>query len=229
MEQGEKLGMLLAVNTGKPVPVMHGRQEVQTGIFKKTVAGPVRITVNGLPGDGQADPVNHGGPDKAVCVYTQSHWRHWERVWGESPAFGAFGENFTITDGVEQDVGIGDIIRVGGAVVQVSQPRLPCFKLGLRHGKPELPGMVLETGYTGYYFRVLEEGDVREGDTLIRIMRQPVRLSVYEAVRIMKFERTSLEAAERLQAAPGLAEGWKEELGIRIEKLRSGAEGGEPL
>ncbi|WP_051587715.1 MOSC domain-containing protein [Paenibacillus darwinianus] len=168
MKQEEKLGILLAVNTGKPVPVLHGRQEVQTGIFKTTVDGPVRAAVNGLPGDGQADTVNHGGPDKAICVYSRSHWEHWEREWGEPPAFGAFGENFTITGGAEEDIGIGDIIRVGEAVAQVSQPRLPCFKLGLKHGRPELPGQVLESGRTGYYFRVLEEGAVQAGSDTLR-------------------------------------------------------------
>jgi len=222
----DRLGTLISINVGMPISVMNGKKEVMTGIFKSPVQGPVAVQFTGLSGDGQADLINHGGPDKAICVYTTAHQTYWSERWGRPVEIGAFGENFTITDGLETNVCIGDIIQAGDAVVQVSQARLPCFKLGIRNRLPALPGEVQQTGYTGYYFRVLQEGKIAAGDELTFISRHPARMTVKEAAAIMLFRKDELADALRLQAITGLAASWKETLADRIERL-SGQSGGE--
>lgn len=229
MNSEERLGKLLSVNVSLPVTVPYGQKEVSTGIFKEPVAGEVAVTKRGLPGDGQADLVHHGGPDKAVCVYSFAHREHWENAWGKEMAYAAFGENFSVEGARETEVCVGDVIRAGTALFQVSQARLPCFKLGLKHGLPELPQEVQRTGYTGFYLRVLEEGAVRAGDELTLVSRHARRMTVAEAARIMLFGKQELAASERLLAIPELAESWKETLAERVAKLRAGQteQGGE--
>jgi len=222
MDSEERLGTLLSVNVGLPVTVPYGSKEVATGIFKQPADGVVAVTRTGIRGDGQADLVNHGGPDKAVCVYSYVHRPHWEAAWGKQMAYAAFGENFSVSDIRETEVCIGDVIRAGSALFQVSQARLPCFKLALKHGLPELPQQVQQTGYTGFYLRVLEEGVVRAGDELTLVSRPAGRMTVAESARIMLFGKQELAASERLRAIPELAESWKESLAERVAKLRAG-------
>ncbi len=216
-------GRLLSINIGLPVNVPHGSKEVSTGIFKQPVAGSAAVTRSGLIGDGQADLVNHGGPDKAICVYSFSHKAYWEAEWGKPMEYADFGENFSVTGLPEQEVCIGDVFRVGSARLQVSQARLPCFKLGLKHGLPRLPEQVQQTGYTGFYLRVLEEGDVLAGDLLRLEGRHPeaLRMTVFDASRIMLFGKQDLAASERLLAIPNLAASWRDTLAERIDKLNA--------
>jgi MOSC domain-containing protein YiiM len=215
-------GVLLSVNVGMPAEWRHGSKTVQSGILKFPVDGPVRATRGGLPGDGQADLVNHGGPDRAACVYSHDHNDYWEKAWGKPCEHGTFGENFTIGGFVETDVRIGDIFRIGGAIFQVSQPRMPCFKLGMRHGRPELPDEVLKTGYTGWYFRVLEEGEVRAGDRIARIGRRPDNPTIAEAVHIAAYCRSDRDAILRVLEADRLSADWKDMMAERLAKLDAG-------
>jgi len=221
MHSEQRLGTLLSVNVGLPVTVPYDSKEVATGIFKQPAAGEVAVTRTGARGDGQADLVNHGGPDKAICVYSFAHRPHWERVWGKQMDYAAFGENFSVTDMLETDICIGDVIRAGSALLQVSQARMPCFKLAIKHGLPELPQQVQQTGYTGFYLRVLEEGSVKAGDELSLASKHPARMTVAEAASIMLNGKQDLAASERLLAIPELAESWKETLAERVAKLRA--------
>src|SRR5690606_24021817 len=213
-----RTGTLLSVNAGMPAEVPNGRKTVSTRIMKMPNDGIVHIAHTGVPGDGQADLIHHGGPDKAVCVYTYDHRPHWESRWDKPCVFASFGENFSIEGWSETDVCIGDIYAIGTAVFQVTQPRMPCFKLGVKHGMPELPDEVLRTGFTGYYYRVLTEGEVQAGDSVNRRERHALGVTVAEAAATMAYRKTDSEAAERLLAVDALASSWRESLTERVAK-----------
>ncbi len=209
---------LVSVNVGLPRPLAHGKGSVESGIFKSPVRGPVRLGETGLEGDGQADVEHHGGPDKAVCVYAVEHLPYWRERLGSDLEPGAFGENFSTEGLIETDVRIGSVYRIGTAVVQVSQPRIPCFKLAARQGEKELALWVKETGFTGFYLRCLEPGEVRAGDELVPIENADHRLTVAEANRIMHGDGRDVEGIELLLATPELSAEWKKMLQSRLQK-----------
>jgi MOSC domain-containing protein YiiM len=186
--------MVRSVNVGLPRPLATGRGEVPSGIVKAPVAGRVRMHRLGLDGDGQADLSVHGGLDKAVYVYSNDHYPLWQRELGRTdlgPGF--FGENLTVDGMLETDVRIGDIYRIGATAGQVTQPRTPCFKLAARVGIPDFATTFLASGRSGFYLRVLEEGDVGAGDPIERISSPPTALTVLEDSR----RRTAAKAAHR--------------------------------
>ena len=204
--------IVLSINVGLPNVLKHGNKEVQSGIRKSPVAGSIQVTQNGLPGDGQADLKNHGGSDKAICVYSADHFPYWEQRLGFQFNAGAFGENFTLSGSSELEWCIGDQVRVGTALLQVTQPRQPCYKLGARHEKPELTAWVTQTGYTGFYLRVLEEGEVTAGEPVVVVERDPAGITIAEANRIMHHDKTDAEGIQRLLAVPALSDSWRETL-----------------
>ena len=211
---------VVSVNVGLPGPLAHGKGEVRSGISKAPVRGALWFRKNGLEGDGQADTENHGGPDKAVCVYAVEHLPYWEVRLGPELEPGAFGENFSAEGLVETGVRIGDVYRVGTALTQVSQPRVPCFKLAARHGKEMLAVWVKETGLTGFYLRCLEPGEVRAGDE-ISLVRSPEHgFTVAEANGIMHGD-ADVAALERLRAIPELSAEWKRMLKARLRRAAS--------
>jgi MOSC domain-containing protein YiiM len=176
--------VLRSVNVGLPQPLATPKGEVLSGILKRPVAGRVRVRRLGLEGDGQADLTVHGGLGKAVYAYSHDHYLPWMRELGRGdlpPGF--FGENLTVDGMLESDVRIGDIYRIGTAVLQATQPRSPCFKLAARLGLPDFARIFLASGRSGFYLRVLEEGDVGAGDTIERISSPPAGLSVLEDLR----------------------------------------------
>jgi MOSC domain-containing protein YiiM len=156
--------LLVSIQVGRPQVIADG-EPWETSFFKTRVTGPIRLRTGNLDGDEQADLRVHGGPDKAVCVYSADHYPEWARVlgWDASPA-AAFGENFTVSGLDEHSVSIGDVYAIGTALVQVSQPRGPCWKLARRWDRPDLTALVLKSGLTGWYFRVREPGVVAAGD-----------------------------------------------------------------
>ncbi|MBS0169505.1 MAG: MOSC domain-containing protein [Nitrospira sp.] len=184
-----------------------------TGIFKRTVTGPVRLHRLNLEGDGQADLVHHGGPDKAVCVYPSEHWFHWHGILPPHQLTGgAFGENFTLQGLTEDDVCIGDVYSVGSAVVQISQPRQPCWKLARRWHRKDLALQIEQTGFTGWYFRVLHEGIV-ETNAILRLQERPCpEWTIATANQIMHRERENRTAAEHLSRCPLLSSSWQQTL-----------------
>ncbi len=170
---------LLSVNVSLPSLVPYGRGMVSTGIFKVPVEDRVALRRLNLDGDGQADLVNHGGPHRAAYAYPVENYEYWARELDRADfAFGQFGENFTVEGMTEDDVHIGDVFRVGGALVEVSQPRPPCFKLGIKMGMPKFPKLFLASGRVGFYVRVLEEGEVGRGDVFERVVAHPERVTV---------------------------------------------------
>lgn len=165
-----------------------------------------------IDGDRQSDLTVHGGPNKAVYCYPAEHYRYWKEQLpdGELP-YGVFGENLTTEGIIEEAVSIGDQFRVGSAVLQVTQPRMPCFKLGIRFGLSSMVKRFWQSGRSGIYFSVVEEGDVAAGDSVDKIAAGPEEISVADVVRLYRGDETSAELLERALRAP-LSGSWKEEL-----------------
>ncbi len=190
-----------------------------TGIWKGPVEGPLYLGPTGPEGDGQADLVNHGGPDKTACVYASRWYASWrdELDLIDMP-HGSFGENFTVEGLDESSVCVGDVFRIGEAIVQVSQPRQPCWKLGLRWQMNDLPARVVKSGRTGWYFRIIEPGLVRLGDAIERQDRPHPEWSIDEANRVMYRGRNDPDSVGRLADCPALSESWRSTLRSRVEK-----------
>ncbi|WP_195575889.1 MOSC domain-containing protein [Paenibacillus sp. 1001270B_150601_E10] len=211
---------LVALSVGKPAEslVHHGRP-VTSGMIK--LATPERIALGtlGFEGDGQADTKHHGGPDKAVCVYCQEHYNYWSSRFNQELPNAAFGENLTTSGLLETNIHIGDIFELGEAVVQVTQPRQPCFKLAARYQLPEIPLWMQETGYTGYYFRVLTPGNVQAGQIMERVEADPEQLSISFANEVMHQKMHGREGLERLGSHPALSDSWRDSLTKRLAQL----------
>ncbi len=214
---------LVSVNTGLPREVMwHGRR-VTTGIYKDAVQGRVRLRKLNLDGDRQADLTVHGGKYKAVYCYPLSHYEYWKR---ESPGrelpMGTFGENFTIDGLPEDSVHIGDRFSVGSAEVIVTQPRLPCYKLGVRFQSDDMVKRFLASGRTGFYFAVTQEGEVGAGDEVKVISREPNSVPVSEITRLYiakRYAEDDVASVERALRVASLPEAWKEYFRERLQKV----------
>lgn len=212
---------LLGIQVGRPRTM--GREGAEdpmertwtSGIFKEPVGGAVSASVTGLEGDGQADLKNHGGPDKAINAYPADHFAVWREELGVEFARGAFGENFTTCGLVEHEVCVGDRFRVGGLVVEISQPRQPCWKLARRWRLPDLAARVEKTGRTGWYFRVVETGVVTAPAEFELVARPHPEWTVAEANAVMHHRKTDWEAARALSVCPALAESWRTKLAYR--------------
>jgi MOSC domain-containing protein YiiM len=172
---------LLSVNVGLPKTVTLMRRPVHTAFFKEPVRGATPLSRLGLQGDGQADPKYHGGPAKAVYLYPHEHYAYWSAVLGRTDLSpGAFGENFTTEGLLETESRIGDVLAIGSAKLQVTQPRTPCAKLGLRMGSMPFVRAFAAAGRPGFYLSVVEEGLVEPGDAITRIATDPKRPTVAE-------------------------------------------------
>lgn len=214
---------LISVQVGKPRAVSSTEsgestdQNWTTGFFKDPVSGLILLERTNLVGDGQADLENHGGPEKAVNVYPIEHYPYWEQTVGFTHLQpGAFGENFTIKGLLEADVCIGDVFEVGEALVQISQPRQPCWKLARRWKMKDLALRVQETGRTGWYFRVLQEGHVQTGNTLVLQERPCPRWTVAAANDVMHHHKGDTETIRDLSGCLHLASRWQVKLTRRI-------------
>ena len=210
---------IASVNVGMPAPLPRGDGAVPSGIVKAPVAGRVRVARTNLAGDGQADLRVHGGPDKAVYAYPAEHYRTWARELGRDDLVpGFFGDNLTIEGIDEEDVLIGDRFRAGTALLEVSQPRIPCFKLGLRMGDPGFLKPFLASGRTGFYLRVIEEGELAAGDPVERVARGEGGLTVRDVARLFTDGEDPAEFS-RAAAVPALEDGWKVWMLERAEAL----------
>ena len=196
---------VLSINIGQPRTVDYDGETVRTAIFKDPVDEPVRLTRLGFVGDGQADRRVHGGPTRAAYLYPHEHYAHWKPRLGGGPLpFGQFGENLT-TDGLlETTMHVGDVYVLGAARVQVSSPRVPCFKLGIGTGDPSIVAPFLESGRLGTYLSVLEEGMVAPGDPIALLHRTPGAVSIAELIAAMYHADTPDEVFERVRASPAL-------------------------
>lgn len=198
---------LISINVGLPRTVTWQGQTVTTGIFKEPVSGPVRLWTLNLEGDRQADLTVHGGADKAVYVYPAEHYNYWrEKLPDLSLPWGVFGENFTGEGLLEDQVNIGDRFRIGGAEVIVTQPRLPCYKLGIKFDRVDMVKLFLASRRTGFYLAVLKEGQVNAGDAIELISRDVNNVSVADIVRLYAFDKAdtaTLQRAIQVEALPG--------------------------
>ncbi len=201
-----------SLNIGLPKKeIFHGK-EVTTGIGKRPVSGAVNLGKLGYEGDGVADTKNHGGTDKAVCVYSLDHYAYWEETLGINLPPAAFGENLTVSNLKEGSVCIGDIFQLGTAMVQVSQPRQPCQTLAARFGRKDLVKLVVDSGFTGFYFKVLQEGIVKAGSPLIHREKDPHEVSISFANYIFHHDRKNRNGIEKILAVPALSGAWQRSL-----------------
>ncbi|CAN5816842.1 hypothetical protein BH18ACT11_BH18ACT11_08070 [soil metagenome] len=210
---------LLSVNISPPKEVVHGRKTVTTGIFKAPVDGRIMLRKLNLDGDGQADLVGHGGIYKAAYAYSVENYDYWERELGRTDfAFGQFGENFTVERMLEDEIHVGDVFRVGGALVEVTQPRVPCYKLGIKMGLRGFEKKFLASGRVGFYLRVLEEGKVGAGDALHRVTTGPERMTVQEICHLLYFDPENLAGARKALGIRALSTGWRQSFEERLAK-----------
>jgi len=215
---------VLSVNVSLPRTVHWKGLEVTTGIFKEPVSGPVMLRRLDLDGDQQADLSAHGGPDKAAYAYPSEHYPFWKN---ELPGMelppGMFGENFT-TEGLdEENTHIGDRFRVGGAVVTVTQPRTPCYKLGIKFGSDEMLKRFLASLRSGFYLKVFEEGSVEAGDAIERVHLDENKVAVADLNRFYVGGRGDASFLRRAASVEALSNGWKKYLLKELTRLEGRA------
>jgi MOSC domain-containing protein YiiM len=208
---------ILSVQVGKVESFLFNNKEMTTAIHKKPVELPIFLGFQHFSEDEQADLVYHGGADKAVCVYSFEHYAHWESYLEQPLSFGAFGENLTVQGMLEPDICIGDIYRMDDTLVQVSQPRQPCYKLGHRHNRPDLPLHVQQTGFTGFYFRVLQEGWLGANPQIHLEKQDPLQVSLSYANHIMFGDKADLTGVRKVLAVDALSASWRNALARRLQ------------
>jgi MOSC domain-containing protein YiiM len=201
---------LISVNVGRPRDVAWRGKAVRTGIFKDPVTGPVRVAKLNLDGDEQADLTVHGGPDKAVYAYPSEHYAYWrEQLPGVELPWGAFGENLT-TEGLSEELHIGDRVSIGSVEFVVTQPRLPCFKLGIRFGRADMVKLFQRSGRTGFYFSVLREGVLSACDAIQVHPDAQSTVTVSEIVRLYVADEPEQEPLRRASELAALPESWRD-------------------
>lgn len=212
---------LISVNVAQPREVVHGDTVVSTGIFKQPVAGAVALRRLNLDGDGQADRVNHGGESKAVYAYSLDHYAWWCAALGRAAMpYGQFGENLTLAGLDEAASCVGDQLRIGDALLSISQPRVPCFKLGIRFGDGQMPRLFAQSLRTGCYLRVLQEGTVQAGDTAQVVARGHGRVSIralFDAY-LKPDDRDARKLLAQALELPELSAEWRGHIGQRLAR-----------
>jgi MOSC domain-containing protein YiiM len=175
---------LLSVNVGLPRDVAWRGKTVYTGIWKPPVQGRRMVRRLNIDGDGQGDLAGHGGEQRAVYVYQIDSYRHWQKELERNDfVYGQFGENFTVDGLSDQEVCIGDRYRVGGAMFEVTQPRVTCYRVGIRMDEPQMPALLVSHGRPGFYLRVLEEGEVEAGNEIVQVAAGPERVTYSRSMR----------------------------------------------
>ena len=203
------MGRLVSVNVGMPRNVPWTGKAVYTGIWKTPVDGPVMARRLNLDGDGQGDLAGHGGEQRAVMVYQTESYDFWKSyLHRDDLEPGHFGENFTVTGLADEDVCIGDRYRIGDAEFEVTQPRVTCFRVGMRLGEPEMPKLLVSQHRPGFYFRVLREGLVRAGDDIVRTCRGRHELSVVDVDALLYLPDRNIEQLQQIVDVPALSPGW---------------------
>jgi ferredoxin-NADP reductase/MOSC domain-containing protein YiiM/ferredoxin len=219
------MARLLSVNVGLPRDIVWKGRTVHTGVWKSPVTGRCRVGRLNLDGDGQGDLAGHGGEHRAVFVYQIESYRYWqERLKRSDFAYGQFGENFTIEGLADSVTCIGDRFQIGTALFEVTQPRVTCFRVGIRMNEPRMAALLTSSGRPGFYFRVLREGEVGAGDEIVKVGEAQERMTVAEINALLYLphhERLQLERALRIEA---LSRGWRSSFEALLESQKSGAE-----
>ncbi len=210
---------LVSVNVGRPREILWKGKQVMTGIFKEPVEGRVMLRTLNLDGDQQADLSVHGGPNKAAYAYPAEHYTFWRRELPDlSLPWGIFGENLTTEGLLEDTVNIGDRFRIGSAQVMVTQPRMPCYKLGLRLGRDDMIKRFLASERTGFYFAVVQEGELGRGDRIERTRRHAGGVTVLDITRLYVAEQSDLTMLRRAVQVDALPDSWRRYFQHRIDK-----------
>ncbi|HEU5215775.1 MAG TPA: MOSC and FAD-binding oxidoreductase domain-containing protein [Gaiellaceae bacterium] len=208
--ESARVGTLLAVSVGLPKDVPWQGRTVFTGVFKEPVGGPTHVGKLNVQGDGQGDLAGHGGEQRAVFVYQIESYRYWERELGRDDfVYGQFGENFTVEGLSDGEVCIGDRYRIGTAVFEVSQPRVTCYRVGIRMNDPRIPALLVSHHRPGFYFRVIEEGEVEAGDAIVKLASGPEEMSVVEVDALLYLPGHPRRQLLRALRIPALSSGWQ--------------------
>jgi ferredoxin-NADP reductase/MOSC domain-containing protein YiiM len=221
---------LLSVNVGLPRNVIWNGKTVRTAVWKSPVTGRRMVRKLDIDGDAQADLAGHGGEQRAVFVYQVDSYHYWQRFLGRTDfTYGQFGENFTVDGLSDNEVCIGDRYRVGGAEFEVTQPRVTCYRVGIRMNEPRMPALLVEHHRPGFYFRVLQEGEVGSGDDIVKIADGPGRISVADVDALLYLPGHSTEQLQRALRIPALSKGWQSSFqAILQQDLRSKTTVGNP-
>jgi ferredoxin-NADP reductase/MOSC domain-containing protein YiiM len=217
------MGRLLSVNVGLPRDITWRGQTVHTAIWKMPVEGPRMVRRLNVDGDGQGDLAGHGGERRAVFVYQMDSYRFWQNQFGRSDfTYGQFGENFTVEGLSDAEVCIGDRYRIGGALLEVTQPRVTCYRVGIRLNEPEMAALLVKHGRPGFYFRVPDEGEVEAGDEITRVASGPERMSVFEVNTLLYMPGHPRNQLERALRIPALSVGWRHSFEALLTRGRQG-------
>jgi ferredoxin-NADP reductase/MOSC domain-containing protein YiiM len=215
---------LISVNVGLPRDVTWRGKTVRTGIWKSPIAGRAAARWLNIDGDGQGDLVGHGGLNRPVMVYQLDSYRYWEHELNRSNfSYGQFGENFTVEGLPDAEVCVGDRYRIGSALFEVSQPRVTCYRVGIRMEEPQMPAMLVNAHRPGFYFRVLGEGEVGAGDEIIKIAEGPERMTIAEIDAMLYLRGHTHDNLVRALRIPALSEGWKGSFNALLEQETRGA------
>lgn len=214
---------LLSINVGMPKEVLHEDRIIRSGIFKAPVEGPVQVNVLNLEADGQADLTVHGGPSKAVYAYPSEHYDFWRRELPEIDfPWGSFGENLSTEGLLERELYIGDRLCVGTVELMVTEPRLPCYKLGVKFNRDDMVKRFLKSRRTGFYCAVLREGVINSGDAIQYLSRDDDRVTVADITRLYAFDTKDFDAMRRVIEVQALSESWRGYFRERIERAANG-------
>jgi MOSC domain-containing protein YiiM len=206
----QRAGALLSVNVGMPRDVTWQGRTVHTAVWKKPAAGPAMVRRLNIDGDGQGDLAGHGGEQRAVFVYQIESYRYWQDQLGRDDfSYGQFGENFTVQGLADDQVCIGDRYQIGGAVFEVTQPRVTCFRVGIRMDDPQMPALLVSHHRPGFYFRVLTEGAVAAGQQIIKVASGPEAMTVAETDALLYLPGHPRQQLRRALRIPALSAGWK--------------------
>lgn len=214
---------LLSINVSLPKTIDYRGEKIQTGIYKEPVEGPVMLRELNLNGDKQADLRVHGGPYKAVYCYPFEHYAYWQQELDRKEPFpyGQFGENFTLSGLLETTVNVGDVFSVGEAVIQVTQPRVPCWKLEHKMGVHKFVKQFGNSERVGFYMRVLEEGLVEAGQPVTLVEADPQKVSVHDINHLLYIDRSGIDVAYRALEIEALSPGWRGSMKKLIQKHES--------
>ena len=221
---------LLSVNVGLPRDVTWNGKTVRTSVWKSPVSGRRMVRKLDIDGDAQADLAGHGGEQRAVFVYQMDSYHYWQSFLDRSDfTFGQFGENFTVEGLLDSEVCVGDRYRIGDAIFEVTQPRVTCYRVGIRMNEPRMPALLVAHHRPGFYFRVLQEGEVGAGDDIVKITDGPERISVADVDALLYLPGPSREQLQRALRIPALSKGWQGSFRAMLQQdLGSKTSGGNP-
>jgi ferredoxin-NADP reductase/MOSC domain-containing protein YiiM len=221
------MARLLSINVGLPRDVAWKGETVHTAIWKQPAQGRIAVRRLNVEGDGQGDLAGHGGEHRAVMVYQMDAYRYWEAHLGRNDfSFGQFGENFTVAGLPDDEVCVGDRYRIGSALFEVTQPRVTCYRVGIRMAEPAMPALLVSHHRPGFYFRVLEEGEIGAGDEITKVADGPERITVANIDALLYLPNPAREQLESSLRVPALSPGWKTSLRALLEQNSS--EAGNP-